>query len=156
MHLAHTTFPEDPRPRREAMIAAESGARVAIIVAEGGRDNRRVSRYGPLTVVRLKSSRKRGSAANYLFEYLDFLFRARRLIRSHPRFRRARVFHVHTLPDFLVGATRARAAPVPGSSSIFMSSSPSSPGRSSADGKESWASGWPEPRSAGHAARPTR
>jgi glycosyltransferase involved in cell wall biosynthesis len=41
-----------------------------------------------------------------VFEYLDFLFRARALIRRHPRFRRARVFHVHSLPDFLVGATR--------------------------------------------------
>jgi glycosyltransferase involved in cell wall biosynthesis len=106
VHLAHTTFPEDPRPRREAMIAAETGARVAIIVAQGGRDARRVSRYGPLTVVRLDSSRQRGSAASYLIEYFEFLHKARVLIKRDPRFHQARVFHVHTLPDFLVAATR--------------------------------------------------
>ena len=106
VHLAHTTFPEDPRPRREAIIAAETGAKVAIVVAGGGRDPRPVSRYGKLRVVRLKGRRQRGSAANYLLEYFDFLLKARALIRRDPRFSRARVFHVHTLPDFLVAATR--------------------------------------------------
>jgi glycosyltransferase involved in cell wall biosynthesis len=107
VHLAHTTFPEDPRPRREAMIAAETGARVAVVVLNGGRDKRRVSRYGPLTIIRLEGARRRGSAGGYLKEYLDFLVRARRLLREHARFRGARVFHVHTLPDFLIAATRA-------------------------------------------------
>jgi glycosyltransferase involved in cell wall biosynthesis len=87
------------------MIAAETGARVAIIVAQGGRDTRPVSRYGPLTVVRLDSSRQRGSAVSYLFEYLDFLHQARGLIKRNPRFRQAKLFHVHSLPDFLVAAT---------------------------------------------------
>jgi glycosyltransferase involved in cell wall biosynthesis len=106
VHLAHTTFPEDPRPRREAMIAAETGARVAIIVVGGGRDGRRVSRYGRIRVVRLEGRRRRGSVGHYLFEYLDFLLKARWLIRKDNRFGRAKIFHVHTLPDFLVGATR--------------------------------------------------
>lgn len=88
------------------MIATETGARVAIIVVGGGRDNRRVSRYGPLRVIRLEGRRRRGSAGSYLAEYLDFLVKARRLIHRDPRFAGARVFHVHTLPDFLVGATR--------------------------------------------------
>ena len=106
VHLAHTTFPEDPRPRREAMIAAETGARVAIIVVGGGRDARRVSRYGPVRVIRLEGRRKRGSVGNYLAEYIDFLLKARSLIQNHRRFSGARIFHVHTLPDFLVAATR--------------------------------------------------
>ena len=106
VHLAHTTFPEDPRPRREALIAAETGARVVIIVTGGGRDARRVSRYGKVRVVRLKGRRQRGSVGNYLLEYLDFLVKARALINRDERFRRATVFHVHTLPDFLVAATR--------------------------------------------------
>ena len=106
MHLAHTTFPEDPRPRREAMIAAETGARVAIIVVGGGRDPRRVSRFGSVRVIRLEGRRQRGSVGTYLFEYLDFLLKARRLIRHVRRFSGAKIFHVHTLPDFLVGATR--------------------------------------------------
>jgi glycosyltransferase involved in cell wall biosynthesis len=88
------------------MIAAETGARVAIIVVGGGRDQRRVSRYGKVRVIRLEGRRRRGSVGNYLAEYFDFLGRARRLIRSDTRFAGAGVFHVHTLPDFLVGATR--------------------------------------------------
>ncbi len=106
VHLAHTTFPEDPRPRREAMIATETGARVAIVVLGGGRDGRPVSRYGPLRVIRLPGQRQRGSAGNYLLEYLAFLWKARRLLRRDARFAGARVYHVHTLPDFLVAATR--------------------------------------------------
>ena len=88
------------------MIAAETGARVAIIVVGGGRDVRPVSRYGKVRVIRLEGRRRRGSAGSYLFEYLDFLFKARALIRRDGRFAGARIFHVHTLPDFLVGATR--------------------------------------------------
>lgn len=88
------------------MIAAETGARVAIIVVGGGRDGRRVSRYGKIRVVRLEGRRRRGSVGNYLFEYFDFLLKARSLIRKDDRFARAKIFHVHTLPDFLVGATR--------------------------------------------------
>ena len=104
VHIAQSPFPEDPRVRREAQIAARTGARVAVIAQQGGRDRRRVSRYGPITVVRLANERRRGSAGRYILDYLDFLLRARRLIGSHPRFRSARVFHVHTLPDFLIGA----------------------------------------------------
>ena len=89
------------------MIAAETGARVAIIVVGGGRDNRRVSHYGRVTVIRLEGSRRRGSTGSYLVEYVDFLLKARALIRTDPRFSGARVFHVHTLPDFLIGATHS-------------------------------------------------
>lgn len=79
---------------------------MVIIVTGGGRDARRVSRYGKVRVVRLKGRRQRGSVGNYLLEYLDFLLRARALINRDERFRRATIFHVHTLPDFLVAATR--------------------------------------------------
>lgn len=104
VHLAHTTFPEDPRPRRESVLAAETGARTAIVVLNDGRDRRAVSRYGKVAVVRLKGNRRRGSIGKYLVEYLDFLVRARALFRRDDRFRLARVVHVHTLPDFLVAA----------------------------------------------------
>lgn len=86
------------------MIAAETGARTAIIVQAGTRDQPGVQRYGPLTVIRLPGRRTRGTAARYLVEYLDFLIRARRLIAGDPRLRRAKIIHVHTLPDFLVAA----------------------------------------------------
>lgn len=104
VHLAQTAFPDDPRPRREAMVAAETG-RVAIIVLQEGRDPRPVGHYGPIRVVRLPGRRRRGSALGYLAEYFDFLLRARALFRRDPRFGNARIIHVHTLPDFLIAAT---------------------------------------------------
>lgn len=105
VHIAQTTFPEDPRPRREAMLAAETGARVAIVVVGGGREARRVGHYGRVVVIRLEGKRRRGSVGKYLVEYLDFLWRARSLLQRDSRFGRARVLHIHTLPDFLVAAT---------------------------------------------------
>jgi glycosyltransferase involved in cell wall biosynthesis len=89
------------------MIAAETGARVAIIVM-GGRDGTHsVGHYGPIAVIRLPGSRRRGTATNYLIEYVDFLLKAGALIRRDHRFRHARIYHVHSLPDFLVAATRS-------------------------------------------------
>ena len=105
VHIAQTTFPEDPRPRREAMLAAETGARVAIVVVGGGRESRRVGHYGKVVVIRLSGKRRRGSVGRYLVEYLDFLLRARSLLHRDARVGRARVFHIHTLPDFLIAAT---------------------------------------------------
>jgi len=115
VHIAQTQFPDDPRPRREALAAAATGARVAVIALRDGADKRPVSRFGPLTVIRLRAQRRRLGIATYLFDYGNFLLRARWLVKNHPRFRRAQVIHVHSLPDFLVaaaGPARRRGARV--------------------------------------------
>ncbi len=106
VHVAQTQFPDDPRPRREALAAAATGARVAVIALQDGADPRPVSRYGPLTVIRLHARRRRLGIATYLFDYGNFLLRARWLLKHHPRFRGVQVVHVHSLPDFLVAAAR--------------------------------------------------
>lgn len=106
VHVAHTSFPDDPRPRREAMVAAETGRRVAIIVLQDGRDPRPVGHRGRVLVVRLPGRRRRGSLAKYVLEYTDFVLRVHALFRRDSRFRDARVVHVHTLPDFLIGGVR--------------------------------------------------
>lgn len=105
VHLTQSKFPEDPRPRREAGIASEIAARVVIIALGASGRVPEVGHYGRVAVIRLPGERRRGSAGSYVMEYLGFLWRARRLIASDARLRHARVFHVHTLPDFLVGAT---------------------------------------------------
>ncbi|MEP7327316.1 MAG: glycosyltransferase [Gemmatimonadota bacterium] len=105
VHLTQSKFPEDPRPRREAAIAAELGGRVAVIALGASGEVPEVGHYGRVAVIRLPGQRKRGSAVSYVLEYLGFLRRARRLIAGDCRLRQARVFHVHTLPDFLIGAT---------------------------------------------------
>lgn len=115
IHLVHSYYPDDPRPRREARLAAGLGARVAVIALAGGSDARPVARDGAITVIRLPGRRHRGSFGKYVVEYLDFLLRARRLIGSRRQLREARIVHVHTLPDFLVaaaGPARRRGARV--------------------------------------------
>ncbi len=106
VHIAQTQFPDDARPRREALVAAATGARVAVIALQDGLDPRPVGHYQGVAIVRLPGRRRRGSLGKYVLEYTSFLARAHSLMRRDPRFRRARVVHVHTLPDFLVAAAR--------------------------------------------------
>ncbi len=102
VHVAHTSFPDDPRPRREVMAAAEAADRVAIVVLRDGSDPRPVGHRGRVAVIRLPGRRRRGSLGKYLVEYTDFVVRVHALFRRDERFRGARVVHVHSLPDFLI------------------------------------------------------
>lgn len=88
------------------MVASAMGVRVAVIALAGGKDPRRVSRYERIAVVRLSGSKRRASMFRYVIEYFTFLARAYCLMRTDARFQRARVVHVHSLPDFLVAAAR--------------------------------------------------
>ncbi|HET7603501.1 MAG TPA: glycosyltransferase [Gemmatimonadales bacterium] len=104
VHIAQTQFPDDARPRREALVAAATGARVAVIALQDGLDPRPVGHYQGVAIIRLPGQRRRGSLGSYVLEYTNFLARAHALMRRDPRFRHARVVHVHSLPDFLVAA----------------------------------------------------
>ncbi|HET8633221.1 MAG TPA: glycosyltransferase [Gemmatimonadales bacterium] len=106
VHIAQTQFPDDARPRREALVAAATGARVAVIALQDGLDPRPVGHYQGVAIIRLPGRRRRGSLGKYVLEYTAFLARAHALVRRDPRFRHSRVIHVHTLPDFLVAAAR--------------------------------------------------
>lgn len=106
VHIAQTQFPDDARPRREALVAAATGARVAVVALQDGLDPRPVGHYRGVAIVRLPGRRRRGSLGKYVLEYTSFLARAHTLMRRDPRFRHARVVHIHTLPDFLVAAAR--------------------------------------------------
>lgn len=85
-------------------MAAERGERVAVIALRDGLHSTPVGHFGPLRIVRLRGRKRRGSLGKYVVEYMDFLLRAYRLMQRDPRFRQARVVHVHSLPDFLVAA----------------------------------------------------
>lgn len=87
-------------------MAASNGDRVAVVALRQGLHSRPVGRFGPVRVVRLPGSKRRGSFGTYVVEYMQFLVRAHRLMRHDARFREARVVHVHSLPDFLVAAAR--------------------------------------------------
>lgn len=104
VHIVHGTYPEDPRVRREAGVAAEVAKRVAVIALH--QPNRpRAGHHDAVRVIRLPGRKSRGSALDYVREYVTFTARVFSLFARDTRFRRARVVHVHTLPDFLVFAT---------------------------------------------------
>jgi glycosyltransferase involved in cell wall biosynthesis len=103
VHLTHSEVPEDPRPRREAVLGVEAGYRVAVVcLADARRPT--VGHHRGVAIVRLKGSKRRVSVGGYVREYLAFLLRARSLLQSDRRLGGARIVHVHTLPDFLVAA----------------------------------------------------
>jgi glycosyltransferase involved in cell wall biosynthesis len=54
--------------------------------------------------VRLPGRKSRGSVVDYLREYMMFTVRVFLLFARDERYRRARVVHLHTLPDFLIFA----------------------------------------------------
>ena len=108
VHLAHSYFPADPRVKREALAAASTG-RTVCVVALRGPGQAAEEEMDALQVLRLPGTKTRGGPFTYLSEYLAFIWRCRRLLARDLRFRRVRIVHVHTLPDFLVwAATPAR------------------------------------------------
>lgn len=108
VHLAFTAFPSDIRVKREAMAAA-SLARPVCVVALQGPGEAPEEVVPPLHVIRVRGSKTRRGALRYLWEYLAFVWRCRRLLATDPRFHAVRIVHIHTLPDFLVwAATPAR------------------------------------------------
>lgn len=105
VHLAYADFPTDPRVKREALAATETGRRVAVVALDRG-GARPVQRYLGLTVIRVPGRKSRGGLFTYLLQYAAFVWRCQRLLARHPRLQHVKLVHVHTLPDFLVWAAR--------------------------------------------------
>jgi glycosyltransferase involved in cell wall biosynthesis len=105
VHLAHTTFPQDTRVKREVAVSALTGRRVAVVTLRGP-GQRPIERVGLVTIVRIRGGRSRRGPISYLREYTEFTLRCRWLLARHRAFSRARLVHVHTLPDFLIWAAR--------------------------------------------------
>ena len=104
VHVVHGTYPEDPRVRREATVAADVADRVLVVaLRQANRPN--VGHHGRIRVLRLAGSKSRGFAVDYVREYAVFTVRVFLLFVRVGRLRRARVVHVHTLPDFLIFGT---------------------------------------------------
>lgn len=103
VHVVHSSYPEDPRVRREAAVAADVAERVLVIcLRQPGRPN--IGHHARSRIVRLPGRKSRGSVVDYVREYLMFTVRVFFLFARDERFRRARVVHLHTLPDFLIFA----------------------------------------------------
>lgn len=104
--VAHASFPDDPRLRRQAGTLLDAGYEVDVFaLREAGEAPE--ERDGALRIVRLPVRRRFAGFAGHLAEYVAFTgLAALRLTGEHRR-RRYRLVQVATLPDFLVAATGA-------------------------------------------------
>ncbi len=102
--VAYTHYESDPRVRREAEALAGRGDDVTVFAlrAEGAPS---LATERGVRVVRLDLPRYRGGKAGaYLRSYLAFLAAvSARLAAAHAK-ARFDLVHVHTMPDFMVGA----------------------------------------------------
>ena len=101
IHVVHGAYPGDPRVRREAAVAADVAERVLVIsLRQPGCPS--AGHHARVRIARLSGRKSRGSVVDYVREYLAFTGRVYLLFARDERLRRARVVHVHTLPDFLI------------------------------------------------------
>src|SRR2546422_8798508 len=82
LHLAFTSFPADPRVRREGAALRSTGRRVAVTAVRGPGE-RAVERRDGLAIIRVPGRKSRGSFLPYLAEYAAFVWRCRRLVARH-------------------------------------------------------------------------
>ncbi len=100
-HIFFDEFPKDSRIRRYTNILLEQGYNVFIICLKTS-GKKFVEKQKNLFVYRIPIKKKRGSFSRRLFEYVVFQVLTFFLV-SYIKIRyNATIYHVHTLPDFLV------------------------------------------------------
>lgn len=99
--VAQTNYLRDPRVRRAAEALADAGYDVDVFSLRERSQPRKTKLHG-VSLTRLPVTRKRGSKARYLFEYLLFTFFAGVAISARHLRRRYSLVYVHNLPDSLV------------------------------------------------------
>ena len=103
-HLFFDEYPKDSRIRRYTNALSEKGYEVIIISLNNGKMKSYES-YDNIHIYRINLSKKRGTFARRLSEYLLFeIIAFFYVIKIFFKFR-PEIFHVHTLPDFLVFST---------------------------------------------------
>jgi len=101
LSIVFSSFPNDPRPRREAEAMVGAGHEVDMIclIREGQVPNE--SLYG-VNVFRINIKRRRHSKTRYIWQYFSFLCISFFMAARMHFYRRYDVIHVHNMPDFLV------------------------------------------------------
>lgn len=99
--IVFSTYPADPRVRREAEALVEAGFLVDVLCLRRAGEARRETVAG-VRVRRLPLGRRRGGGLTYCWQYLAFIVLAfLRVAWLHAR-RAYDVVHVHNMPDVLV------------------------------------------------------
>ena len=103
--IAFTSYPFDPRVRREAEALAARGDQVELICLRRSRQPRREVDHGvDVTRCTLCRRTRGGSAFLYLLDYLSFFLYSFAVITWRHLHRPYQLIQVHTMPDFLVFA----------------------------------------------------
>ncbi len=101
--VVYSTYPADPRVRREAEALAGEGALVDVVCLRG-EGERGLEDVRGVRVVRLPVSRTRGGALRYAWEWGLFIAMSAAVVAWLHFVRRYTVVHVHNMPDFLVAS----------------------------------------------------
>ncbi|MHC5053301.1 MAG: glycosyltransferase family 4 protein [Planctomycetota bacterium] len=101
--VVYSTYPADPRVRREAEALAEEGASVDVVCLRG-EGERGLEDVRGVRVVRLPVGRSRGGALRYVWEWGLFIAMSFAVVSWLHLVRRYHVIHVHNMPDFLVAS----------------------------------------------------
>ena len=100
-HVVYAKFPADPRVRREVRTLESVGFTVDVLCLRSDVEDRAEVMPG-VRVRRLPLGPRRGSRLRYAYQYVTFfLLVSVNLVVAHA-FRRYRIIHVHSLPDFLI------------------------------------------------------
>lgn len=99
-HITFSEFPADGRVRRYVNALVENGIFVNVICIQDT-FNPPIEEKENLRIHRLGVPKKRGSYLSRTFEYIVFFFRASfAAFRSFRKYK-TKIFHTHTLPDFI-------------------------------------------------------
>ena len=101
--VVYSTYPADPRVRREAEALAAEGASVDVICLRD-EGERGVEEVRGVRAVRLPVARSRGGGLRYAWEWGLFTVMSFAVVSWLHLVKRYHVVHVHNMPDFLVAS----------------------------------------------------
>lgn len=100
-HIFFDEYPKDARIRRYTNLLLKNGYRV-IVVSAHSQGKKTYEKSGNLIIFRFPIRKKRGNYLSRFLEYFFFTFASSVLLTCIKIFYNPKIFHVHTLPDFLV------------------------------------------------------
>jgi glycosyltransferase involved in cell wall biosynthesis len=100
-HVVFEEFPNDPRVRRYTNALISQGF-IVFIVCIGDRFEKSVKSDGRLNIFRVPIKKRRSSFKRRITEYIFFEFISFFIVSWISLKYKVKLFHVHTLPDFLV------------------------------------------------------
>ena len=98
--VVYSTFPSDPRPRRESEALRDMGAHVDIFCLNENEKKRET--LNNIRVFRTNLQKKREGKATYIIQYARFIIRMIFVLAFHHFQKRYQIIHVHNMPDILI------------------------------------------------------